>query len=153
MVAAAIFVIEIDDVFVARIASGPSCADRSPNIFCFRSNFSETAYPASRRVQFQPLFKYTMQCGPRTSITISTSLKAEMPLLPSITVILSRASLASMSWIFPLDTSFAKSLSMSFSPLPICSSERSCSRTGTLARSAATYAIPSPTSLCKRKTC
>ena len=44
MVAAAIFVIDIEEVFVARIASGLSSADNDLNIVCFRERFSDTAY-------------------------------------------------------------------------------------------------------------
>lgn len=42
--AAAILVILIELVFVARIASGLSSAENSWKIFCFKGRFSETAY-------------------------------------------------------------------------------------------------------------
>ncbi len=41
---AAIFVMLMEDVFEARMASGRNSAASSPKIFCFRDNFSETAY-------------------------------------------------------------------------------------------------------------
>lgn len=53
---AAIFVIEMDDVFVANIASGLNSLLNSVKIFCFNVKFSDTAYPNSTiQHKLQPL--------------------------------------------------------------------------------------------------
>ena len=56
-VAAAIFVIEIDDVFVARITSSEVRSSKSENIFSFKSMFSVAA-SITKSIPLTPSFKF-----------------------------------------------------------------------------------------------
>jgi hypothetical protein len=71
---AAILVMEIDDVLVAKIVSGPVSAASSLNMRCLTSRFSETALD----ITFSELKQGSQFC-PRTSMTISTSRSARTP--------------------------------------------------------------------------
>jgi hypothetical protein len=118
VVLAAILVMEIDDVLVARIAcEGQICAS-CENMLCLRFGSSGTA-----------------------SITKSTSDRSSSLVLE---VSRSLTTAASSFEIRPFPTSFSRSLSANFRPLSIDAWELSINRTGTEAFCAATRAIPSP---------
>lgn len=90
----AILVIEIDDVFVAKMVSGLVSAANSENIRCLSSRFSETAlgYTLCQR----SAARTNPHCL-RTSITISVSRNAFTPTAWSTTDTRSRACRASAS--------------------------------------------------------
>lgn len=118
VVLAAILVIDMDEVLVARMAcDGQICAS-CEKILCLRSGISGTA-----------------------SITKSTSDRSSIDVLE---VNRSLAAAASSFEILPFPTSFSRSLSANFRPLSIDAWELSINRTGTEALCAATRAIPRP---------
>lgn len=105
VVLAAILVIEIDDVFVARIACEGQIWANWENILCLSSGISGTA-----------------------SITKSTSDKSSRLVLE---VRRSLAAAASSLEIRPFPTSFSSSFSANLKPLSIDAWELSMTRTGT----------------------
>ncbi len=96
IVAAAIFVILIEDVLDARMASGLSLAESSRKMDCFSSSFSETAL-----LSVHMSIRCETLATKLTSTTMSTSLIPERPASGEMTVILSRASFASRLVILP----------------------------------------------------
>jgi hypothetical protein len=115
---AAILVMEMEEVFVARIACEGQIWASWEKILVFRSGISGTA-----------------------SMTKSTSDRSSRDVL---VVRRSRVAWASSSDILCLETSFARSLSANFRPLSIAAWDASISFTGTCAFCAATSAIPRP---------
>lgn len=134
VVLAAILVIEMEDVFVARIACCGQIWANWENILCLRSGISYL------RLELRLCIVLSPHTG-TASITKSTSDKSSSLVLCDNR---SLAAVASSLEILPLATSFSSNLSANFKPLSIEACELSISLTGTEAFCAATSAIPRP---------
>jgi hypothetical protein len=134
VVEAAILVIEMEEVFVARIAWEGHIWASWENIFAFNSGISCLELAQHTRIS-------APERTGTASITKSTSERSSMEVLE---VNLPLVASASSFDILCLPTSFSRSLSANFRPLSIDACELSISLTGTEALCAATRAIPRP---------